>query len=162
MTNKLLVIINSLRVPKIKKILLYDMKFLVPNYSCLQNPWLGGLPLPDPRSVCPLSSTEFVEPHTEQNSCLRHCIYEKVSPRQQTHAAASHPPALRPLSHATVHCTHTVTWHCTLHSHCHMTLYTAITLSHATVQYTHTKLHRVFICSHKGPQSLWIRLVIFC
>jgi len=25
-----------------KKILLYEMKFLVPNYSCLQNPWLGG------------------------------------------------------------------------------------------------------------------------
>ena len=41
MTNKLVVIINSL-VLKIKKILLYEMKFLVPNYSCLQNPWLGG------------------------------------------------------------------------------------------------------------------------
>ena len=62
MTNKLVVIINSLRVPKIKKILLYEMKFLVPNCSCLQNPWLTGLPPPDPRSVCPLSSTEFVEP----------------------------------------------------------------------------------------------------
>jgi hypothetical protein len=33
---------NSLKVPKIKNILLYEMKFLVPNYSCLQNPWLGG------------------------------------------------------------------------------------------------------------------------
>jgi len=42
MTNKLVVIINSHKVPKIKKILLYEMKFLVPNYSCLQNPWLGG------------------------------------------------------------------------------------------------------------------------
>ena len=42
MTNKLVVIINSLKVPKIKQILLYEMKFLVPNYSCLQNPWLGG------------------------------------------------------------------------------------------------------------------------
>jgi len=31
MTNKLVVIINSLKVPKIKKILLYEMKFLVPN-----------------------------------------------------------------------------------------------------------------------------------
>jgi len=41
-TNKLVVIINSLTVRKIKKILLYEMKFLVPNYSCLQNPWLGG------------------------------------------------------------------------------------------------------------------------
>ena len=37
------------------------MKFLVPNYSCLQNPWLGGYRPPDPRSLCPLSSTEFVE-----------------------------------------------------------------------------------------------------
>ena len=42
MTNKLVVIINSLKVPKMKKILLYEMKFLVPNYSCLQNPLLGG------------------------------------------------------------------------------------------------------------------------
>ena len=39
MTNKLVVIINSLKVPKIKK---NEIKFLVPNYSCLQNPWLGG------------------------------------------------------------------------------------------------------------------------
>jgi len=38
MTNKLVVIINSLKVPKIKKILIYEMKFLVPNYSYLQNP----------------------------------------------------------------------------------------------------------------------------
>ena len=36
------VIMRNLKVPKIKKILLYEMKFLVPNYSCLQNPWLGG------------------------------------------------------------------------------------------------------------------------
>jgi hypothetical protein len=42
MTNKLVVIINSVKIPKIKKILLYEMKFLVPNYSCLQNPLLGG------------------------------------------------------------------------------------------------------------------------
>ena len=42
MTNKLVVIINSLKVAKIKKILLYEMKFLVSNYGCLQNPWLGG------------------------------------------------------------------------------------------------------------------------
>ena len=42
MTNKLVVIINSLKVTKIKKILLYEMKFLVPNYSCLQNPWIGS------------------------------------------------------------------------------------------------------------------------
>ena len=42
MTNKLVVIINSLKLPKIKKILLYELKFLVSNYSCLQNPRLGG------------------------------------------------------------------------------------------------------------------------
>jgi len=42
MTNKLIVVINSLKLPKIKKILLYEMKFLVPNYSCIQNPWLLG------------------------------------------------------------------------------------------------------------------------
>ena len=29
------------------------MKFVVPNYSCPQKPWLGGLPPPDPRSLCP-------------------------------------------------------------------------------------------------------------
>ena len=62
MTNKLDVIINILKVPKIKKILLHEIKFLVPYYSCLQNPGLGGYRLPDPRSLCPLSSTEFVEP----------------------------------------------------------------------------------------------------
>jgi len=38
MTNKLVVIINSLKVPKIKKMLPYEMKFLVLNYSCLENP----------------------------------------------------------------------------------------------------------------------------
>jgi len=38
MINKLVIIINSLQVPKIKQILLYEMKFLVPNYSCFQNP----------------------------------------------------------------------------------------------------------------------------
>ena len=29
------------------------MKFLVPNYSCLQNPLTKGLPPPDPRPLCP-------------------------------------------------------------------------------------------------------------
>ena len=51
------------------------MKFLVLNYSCLQNPWLGGLPPPDPSSLCLLSSTEFVEPPPEQNSWIRHCSH---------------------------------------------------------------------------------------
>jgi len=38
MTNKLVVTINSLKVPKIKKILRYEMKLLIPNYGCHQNP----------------------------------------------------------------------------------------------------------------------------
>jgi len=38
MTNKLVVIINKLEVPKMKKMLLYEMKFLLPNYGLLQNP----------------------------------------------------------------------------------------------------------------------------
>ena len=38
MKNKFFVITNNLKVPKIKKILLYEMKILVTNYSCLQNP----------------------------------------------------------------------------------------------------------------------------
>ena len=38
--NKLVVFINSLKVPKIKKTLRYEMKFLLSKYSCLQNPWL--------------------------------------------------------------------------------------------------------------------------
>ena len=38
MTNKLVGIINSLKVPKIKKILLYEIKIILPNCSCLQNP----------------------------------------------------------------------------------------------------------------------------
>ena len=42
MTNKLVAILNSVKVLKIKKILLYEMKFLVPNYSCVQNPLIGG------------------------------------------------------------------------------------------------------------------------
>ena len=61
MTNKLGVIKNGLTVPKIKKISLYEKKFLVPNYTCLHTSLTKGLPSPDPHSLCPLSSTEFVE-----------------------------------------------------------------------------------------------------
>ena len=38
MTNILIVIINSFKLSKFKKSLLYEMKFLVQNYSCLQIP----------------------------------------------------------------------------------------------------------------------------
>jgi hypothetical protein len=67
MTNELVVIINRLKVPKIKKILLYEMKFLVPNYSCLQNPCLGGycpqIPVP-----CPQLNFLKPPPPPKQNS----------------------------------------------------------------------------------------------
>ena len=66
MTNKVVVIINSLKVPKIKKILLYEMKFFVsklqPPPEPPPEPLTRWLPPPDPRSVCPLSSAEFVDP----------------------------------------------------------------------------------------------------
>jgi len=61
MTNKLVVIINSLKVTKIKKILLYET-------SCIKSqlppePLTKGPPPPrSPFSLSPLSSTEFVEP----------------------------------------------------------------------------------------------------
>jgi len=93
MTNKLVIIINTLKVPKIKKILLYEMKFLVPNYSCLQNPRLGAYRPPDPRSVCPLSSTEFGEPPANEipgNATVWHpslCQYQQATTVwQQTRA----------------------------------------------------------------------------
>ena len=77
MTNKLVVIINSLKVPTIKKILVYEK-----SCTTLQlppEPLTRGLPPPDPRSLCPLSSTEFVEPPPEQNSWVRHWFQSSVS-----------------------------------------------------------------------------------
>ena len=75
MTNKLVVIINSLKVPKIKKILLYEMKFLIQNYSCLQNPWLGGY-----CSQIPVLSVLYPQlnllnpPPSKQNSWVLHSL----------------------------------------------------------------------------------------
>ena len=45
------------------------MKFLVRNYSCLQNPRLEGYRPPEALS-CPLSSTEFVEPPLPEKKFL--------------------------------------------------------------------------------------------
>jgi len=69
MTNKLVVIINSLKIQKIKKINFFFTKLQLP-----PEPPTRGLPPPNPLSVCPLSSTEFVEPppSPEQNSVVRH------------------------------------------------------------------------------------------
>ena len=72
MTNKLVVIINSLKVAKIKKILLYEMKFVVPNYSCLQNPLTRGLrpQIPVLSVLCP--QLNLLNPPPEKNSWVRH------------------------------------------------------------------------------------------
>ena len=75
MTNKLVVIINILSVPKIKKILLCET-------SCTKlqlppEPLTKWLSPPDPRSLCPLSSAEFVDhppPQKKKNSWARHCL----------------------------------------------------------------------------------------
>jgi len=71
----LVVIINSLKVPKIKKILLYELKFLVPNYSCLQNPWLRGY-RPQIPVLSVLNWICWTPP--EQNSWVRHCILRLI------------------------------------------------------------------------------------
>ena len=67
MTNKLVVIVNSLKEPKIKKILLYEMKFLVPIYSFLQNPCLGGYcpQIPILSVFCP--QMNLFNPHSPPN-----------------------------------------------------------------------------------------------
>ena len=48
------------------------MKFLVPNYSCLQNPWLRGYrpQIPVLSDVCP--QLNLLNPLPEQNSWVRH------------------------------------------------------------------------------------------
>jgi len=69
MKNKLVVIISSLKVQKIKKFLLYEMKFFVRNYSYLQDPWLGGYH-PQIPVLCP--QLHLLNP-PEQNSWVRHC-----------------------------------------------------------------------------------------
>jgi len=70
MTNKLVVIINTLKVPKIKKILLYEI-------SCTKlqlppEPLTRGLPPQDPRSLCPQLNLLNPLPPPEQNSWVRH------------------------------------------------------------------------------------------
>ena len=55
MTNKLAVIINSLKVPKIKKNFAIRNEISCTKLQLLLNPITWGLPPPDPRSVCPLS-----------------------------------------------------------------------------------------------------------
>ena len=62
MTNKLVAIINSLKVPKIKENFTTWNEISCTKLQLPPEPLTRGLPHPNPRSVCPLSSTEFVEP----------------------------------------------------------------------------------------------------
>ena len=72
MTYKLVVIINSLKLSKIKKILLYEMKFLVLNYSCLQNPWLWGYCPQIPVLSVLSPQLNLLNPPQKQNSWVCH------------------------------------------------------------------------------------------
>jgi hypothetical protein len=65
MTNKLVVVINTHKETKIEKILLLELKFLVPNNNCIQNPLLRGY---RPQIAFCLASTEFVEPPPKPNN----------------------------------------------------------------------------------------------
>jgi len=53
--------------------LLYEMKFLVPNYSCLQNPWLGATAPRSPFSLSSVLNWIYWTPPSKQNSLVRHC-----------------------------------------------------------------------------------------
>ena len=73
MTNKLVVIINSLKYQKLRKFYYMELNFLYQITAASRTLTRGLLP-PDPCPLCPLSSTEFVEPPPpEQNSWVRHC-----------------------------------------------------------------------------------------
>ena len=50
-------------------------------------PLSSGLPPTDPRSLCPLSSTEFVDPPPEQNSWVHHCstLHHSMDVRSHCH-----------------------------------------------------------------------------
>jgi hypothetical protein len=62
---------NFDKVPKIKKILIYEMKFVVPNYSCLQNPWLGGH-CPQTPILSVLNWICWTPPQKKKNSWVCH------------------------------------------------------------------------------------------
>ena len=106
MTNKLVSIINSLKVSKIKKILLYEMKFLVPNYSRLQNPWLGSCrpQIPFLSVLCPqLNLLNLLNPPPRTKflgTPLIHIIYDpSVSTSQVTHSMSVIPDKSLGASH---------------------------------------------------------------
>ena len=84
MTNKWVVVINSLKVPKIKK-----KKTILNEISCTKlqlppEPLTRGLPPRDRRSLCPLSSTEFGETPPVPNKIPGYATGDNVSYVQGT------------------------------------------------------------------------------
>ena len=73
MTNKLVVIINRLKYQKLRNFTIW-IEISCTKLQLPPEPLTRGLPPPDSRYLCPLSSTEFVEPPPEQNSWVRHCF----------------------------------------------------------------------------------------
>jgi hypothetical protein len=74
MTNNLVVVINRLKYQKLRKS--YHMKWnFMYQLQLPPEPLTRGLQPPDPRSLCPLSSSEFVEP-AERNSWVSHWVHE--------------------------------------------------------------------------------------
>jgi len=67
------------------------MKFLVPNYSCLQNPWLGGYrpQIPVISVLCPQLNL-LNPPLPEKNSWVRHWFFTSDTPRCVTARAWMH------------------------------------------------------------------------
>ena len=75
MTNKLVVIINSLKVPKNKENITIWNEISCTKLQLPPEPLTRGATAPRSPSLCPLSSTEFVEHHPpppEQNSWVHH------------------------------------------------------------------------------------------
>ena len=75
MTNKLVVIINSLKVPTIEELLYmkWNLLYQITAASRTIDQGVGGYRSQIP-VLRPLSSTEFVEPPPEKNSWVRHWL----------------------------------------------------------------------------------------
>jgi len=71
MTYKLVVIINILKVPKIKKNITIWNEISCTKLQLPPEPLTRGLPIPDPRSLCP--QLTLLKTY-EQNSWVRHCV----------------------------------------------------------------------------------------
>jgi hypothetical protein len=78
------------------------MKFRVPNYSCLQNPWLGGY-RPQILVLSVLNRICWTSPYPpEQNSWVRHCLAAYIIQDWQPAALWIH--SWRALCQRTLHC----------------------------------------------------------